>query len=63
MVKIATDLYEKDKIIQEEDDKYIEVSDKQVVFGENQEYGIGYRSSWGMVTIKKKKIQSPSDFI
>lgn len=53
MKEIAKDLYENSDIIQEADDKYFEEYKDCIYFGENSQYGIGYRSEWGLVNLKK----------
>lgn len=53
MTRLAREVYESDDIIQEEDDKYFDECEDCIYFGENQSYGIGYRSAWGMAKLQK----------
>lgn len=57
MIKIAEELYNNSDIIQEADDKYFEIYEDCIYFGENTDYGIGYRSEWGLVKLEKVTIE------
>lgn len=57
MLSLAEQIYEKDDIIQEANDKYFEVYQNSVYFGENPGCGTNYRAAWGMVKLEEVTLQ------